>query len=81
MERTNLAPWACEPFALACFFRGAVLTVFELLFGIAVIIRHLLHGVVAESTAEHFARLNARPALRRTLQELSAVMRRYKKIK
>jgi hypothetical protein len=67
-KNTNLAPGSCEPFAFAHFLSGAILAVFELLFKIAVIVRNFLHGIVAESTTEYFARLNAGSALCRTLR-------------
>lgn len=68
-KRPNLAPRSREPFAFAGLVGGAVLAILELSFRIAVVIRDFLHGIVAESTAEHFARLNARPALCRTLRK------------
>lgn len=67
-NKTNLAPRSCKPFSLAWFLGGAILGVFELLFGITVLVRNFFHFIFAENAAEYFARLNAGSAFCRALR-------------
>lgn len=66
-NKINLAPRSCKPFSFARFLGSAILGVFELLFGITVLVRDFFYFILTENAAKHFARLNAGSAFCRAL--------------